>query len=222
MPSACLAAGSSGLLSSRFCNRLVRVNGIPRALHGWSQPQRRPGGFHGPVDHSKQLGREGVQVHFVAEAGAEGLDRPGRVVATPVEAPVHGGLDAAAGRSEHCCRGQGRGSDQPARRVRTGAGHQHEQQRSGHIAQPEGRGEQPVDQGAVDDPVDVVQPVLQHRDRDGQQQSKCGRIVEHVQPGHSLLGQQPRGVSNDQNHRLEPVKQPSVGDPLQLLALLTP
>src|SRR5918997_5643152 len=64
------------------------MNGMPRALHGWSQPQRRPGGFHGPVDHSKKLGREGVQVHFVAEAGAEGLDRPGRVVATPVEAPV--------------------------------------------------------------------------------------------------------------------------------------
>jgi hypothetical protein len=49
----------------------------------------------------EQLGRQRVQVELLAQARAEGLDGPGRVVAAPVEASVHGVLDAAAGRLEH-------------------------------------------------------------------------------------------------------------------------
>jgi hypothetical protein len=52
------------------------------------------------VGHGEQLGRQGVQVDPLAQAGAEGGDRPGGVVAVPVEAAVDRGLDAAAGRLE--------------------------------------------------------------------------------------------------------------------------
>jgi hypothetical protein len=38
------------------------------------------------VGHGEQLGRQGVQVDPLAQAGAEGGDRPGGVVAVPVEA----------------------------------------------------------------------------------------------------------------------------------------
>jgi hypothetical protein len=59
------------------------------------------------VDHGQQLGPQGVQVDLVPQAGAEGGDGLGGVVAAPVEAAVHGGLDAAAGRLEQRRHGQG-------------------------------------------------------------------------------------------------------------------
>ena len=49
-----------------------------------SQPQRRPSGLHGLVDHGPELGRERVQVDLVAQAGAEGGDGLGGVVAAAV------------------------------------------------------------------------------------------------------------------------------------------
>ena len=78
------------------------------------QPQRRLGRLHGLVDHGAQLGREGGQIDVVAEAGAERLDGPGRVVVSPVEAPVHRLLDAATSRLEHRGHGQGGGGDDQA------------------------------------------------------------------------------------------------------------
>src|SRR4029450_5905027 len=72
-----------------------------------SQPERRLGRLHGLVDYGQQIGGQGGQVDLVTQAGAEGLDDPGRVVAAAVEAPVHGLLDAAAGRLEGGGYGQG-------------------------------------------------------------------------------------------------------------------
>jgi hypothetical protein len=111
------------------------------------------------IDHGQQLDRERVQVHLLAQPRAEGFHSPSGVVAAPVEAPIHRGLDAAPGRPEDRGRGQGGAGDQPARRARADTGHQQEQQRSSRIAQAEDCGEQPIDQGAVDDPVDLVQPI---------------------------------------------------------------
>ena len=62
-----------------------------------------------------QLGRQGVEVDLVAEAGVERLDRAGGVVAAPVEAPVHGLLDAAADRLEQGGHRQGGGGHCQAR-----------------------------------------------------------------------------------------------------------
>jgi hypothetical protein len=65
--------------------------------------------LHSLVDHGQQLGVQHVQVHLVTQAGPEGLDDPGRVVAAAVEPPFHRGLDAAAGRLEQRGHGQGGG-----------------------------------------------------------------------------------------------------------------
>jgi hypothetical protein len=52
------------------------------------QQRRRRGRLHGLVDHRQQLGPQHVQVHLIAQASAERLDSPGRIVAAAVEAPV--------------------------------------------------------------------------------------------------------------------------------------
>jgi hypothetical protein len=56
--------------------------------------------LHRLVGYGEQLSGEGVEVDLVAQAGAVGLDGLGRAVLAPVEAPVDGLLDAAAGRLE--------------------------------------------------------------------------------------------------------------------------
>jgi hypothetical protein len=86
-------------------------------VRGGSKPQRDPGRFHGLVNDRQQLGREGVEVDLVAQAGRERLDGLGRVVAAPVEAPVNRPLNATAGRLEQRSGGQGGASDRPARRL---------------------------------------------------------------------------------------------------------
>jgi hypothetical protein len=58
---------------------------------------------------AEQLSRQVVQVHLLAQLTAERLDGGGGVVAAPVEAPVHGLLDTAAGRLEQRGDHQGRG-----------------------------------------------------------------------------------------------------------------
>jgi hypothetical protein len=75
--------------------RLTCRFGCYRAWRG-PQPQRRGSGLHGLVDHGLQLGRQGVQVDLLAEAGAERFDRAGGVVAVAVEASIHNSLDTAA------------------------------------------------------------------------------------------------------------------------------
>src|SRR5215204_602791 len=69
----------------------VRSPSLPLA-----QPQRCRGRLHGVVDHAQQLAGQGVQVDLVTQAGAEGGDRLGGVVAAAVEAAVHHRLDPAA------------------------------------------------------------------------------------------------------------------------------
>jgi hypothetical protein len=83
-------------------------------------------------------------------------------------------------------RGEGGGGDLPARRVRAGSGDQDEQQRSGRIAQAQDGGEQPVDQGPVDQPVDVPQPEAEDADaQSGQlqgrpQELEVGSVGRHL------------------------------------------
>jgi hypothetical protein len=55
----------------------------------------------------------------MTKPGAERLDGPDRVIATPVEPPVHHLLDTAAGRLKQRRHGQGRAGYRPARRIVT-------------------------------------------------------------------------------------------------------
>jgi len=83
-------------------------------LYQWTEPRGGRRWLHRLVDHRHQLGRERVQVDLIAQAGAEHLDRVGRIVFAAVEAPVNERLDAAAGRLEQGRHRQGRGGHDQA------------------------------------------------------------------------------------------------------------
>jgi hypothetical protein len=65
--------------------------------------------LHGLVDYGQQLDGEGVEVDLLAQMLVEHCDLLGGVVVAAVEPPVHGLLDAAAGRPDRRGRGQGGG-----------------------------------------------------------------------------------------------------------------
>jgi hypothetical protein len=114
---------------------------------------------------------------LVAEARAEPLDSPGRVVLTPVEAQVDRLLDAATGRLEQGGNGQGRRGHGPARRPPADpAGQLSQGKDQPGVDGTEQQGEHPVDQGPVDQPVDVPQP--EPEDADAQPGQLQGRPQE--------------------------------------------
>jgi hypothetical protein len=77
--------------------------------HAWAvEATARVGWLHRLIHHGQQLCRERVQIDLLAQPGAKCLDRLGGVVAAPVEATIHRGLDAAAGWLEQRRHGQGR------------------------------------------------------------------------------------------------------------------
>ncbi|HEX6151412.1 hypothetical protein [Nocardioides sp.] len=102
----------------------------------------------------------------MAQLGGEGVKRGGRVVPASVEASVDGVLDAPPCRPEQRRRRQRGGGD---RHVGTGAdrarGELEEQDRD-EVHGTEDDREPSVDEGPVQDPIDLVQPVLQDRDGD--------------------------------------------------------
>jgi hypothetical protein len=69
----------------------------------------RPGSAPWSGNDRDELGHEGIEVDLVAQAGAERLDGLGGVVAAPVEALIHGALDATAGRLQQRSHGEGGG-----------------------------------------------------------------------------------------------------------------
>jgi hypothetical protein len=64
-------------------------------------PQRRLAGLDCLLDHHQQLRRQLIQVDLPLQPIAEPRDGLGGVVAAPVEAALHRGLDTAAGRLDH-------------------------------------------------------------------------------------------------------------------------
>jgi hypothetical protein len=173
----------------------------------------RPGRLHRLVHHGEQLGRQGVQINLVAEADAEGLHRRGRVVPAAVKAPVDHCLRAASGRLEQGRHDQGRPSHHPARRV---AAHPAEQlPQHQHRAAVDGAqegAERAVDQRAVDQPVDVVQPEAQDRDACSDRDQGDDQPIEH---GNQAAVRE-QDVAQQQKHEHQ---RGGVGEPLELLAL---
>jgi hypothetical protein len=58
------------------------------------------GGLHGLVNDGQQLAGQGIQVDLLPQPDAEVIDRGRRVVAAPVETPIHRLLDTVAGSSQ--------------------------------------------------------------------------------------------------------------------------
>ena len=77
----------------------------------WTQPQRDVCGLHRLLHDSQQLLAQLVQVHFLAQGGAEGCHRLGGIIFAAVEAPINDPLDTLAQRSEQGCAGQGGDDD---------------------------------------------------------------------------------------------------------------
>src|SRR6266511_6009820 len=122
----------------------------------WAQPQRGRGRLHRVADHREQVVPELGQVDLVAKPGAEGLKGAGRVVAPPVEPPVDERLDAPAGRAEQRRDDERRArDDHRVRRSREGT----EPDRQPRVDASQHHREEDVNEGAVDDTVDVVQAV---------------------------------------------------------------
>jgi hypothetical protein len=132
---------------------------------------------------------------------------------TAVEAPVHDRLDATAGRLEQRGHRQGGAGHRPARRIPAHPTEQlaQDQDRAGVDAGQQG-GEQPVDQGAVDQPVDLVEAVPQDRDPDGSWDQRKEDEEQHI-------AQEPVRL-RDQAHAEERCRhRGGVGEPLELLSL---
>jgi hypothetical protein len=125
------------------------------------------------IDHGQQLTGQGVQVNLVSEPRAEGLDRLGRVVAAAVKASVDGLLDASA---------QGRNRAAATRVAPATASFGFpdadkqlpKRQDRASITQAQDRGQACIHHGAVDQPVDVAQPVAQDR-----QTHRCRKPCHH-------------------------------------------
>jgi len=114
---------------------------------GGAQPQRRLGRLHGLVHDGEQLGGQSLEVDLLAQAGAEGGDGHGRVVAAAVEATVDHLLDAAAGRLEHRGERQGR----PGHQAGVLAEELAEAEDHDGVAPAEQHGQRAVGQRAADD-----------------------------------------------------------------------
>ena len=137
------------------------------------------GGLQRGLDHGGQVGADGIQVDRVLEPGGERGDRLVRVIPGPVEAPVHPVLNSPPHGVEQGGGGQG------------GGGHRHRavdpehlggQQDQARVDPDQQAGDDRVGQGPGDDPVDVVQPVAQDGDADGQRDQRDGpgayRVLE--------------------------------------------
>jgi hypothetical protein len=135
-----------------------------------------------------------------------------------VKAPVDHGLDAAASRLEGGGDCQGGAGHHPTRRLLSDpAEHLPEHQHRASVDGAEQGGEQPEDQGAVDEPVDVVQVVAQDRDPDRRRDQPHGEHREE-QPHRA---RQPLPQAEEIKERPRPDgQQRGIGEPLQLLTLL--
>src|SRR5215211_1678832 len=156
------------------------------------QPQRDVRGLHRLPYHPHQILLQRLEVRLVPQLDGEGFQGLPGVVLAAVEAAVNEGLDAPTHRVEE-------------RRYREGGDH-HGQLRllllSGEEAEnclyrrhaPEVDGEKrrrkrPVDEGAVDDDVYVVEPIAKngypHGDRNGRYQQEKNRVPDPLEPeGH--------------------------------------
>ena len=159
------------------------------------QPPGDPAGHRSLLSHSetwagwtvsattpRRSAAERLEVELVAQPPAERLERPRRVVAAAVEAPVHDRLDARPRRAEQRRHRERRGRDREAGLADREPDQQHEPE----VRAAERRGQRAVDQRAPDHQVDVVEPVAQDRD--------AGR---HRQRGEGEQADQEGGVGDD-------------------------
>src|SRR5215218_3936157 len=133
------------------------------ALGTVAQPERQMHRLHRLGEHAEQLAVQAVDVHLVAQMGGEALERERGVVLVPVEAPVDHPLDPSARGPEQGRDRERRSGDCEARVLSQRVDDQLQHEDGQQVGGAEQRGEPAVDERAVDDDVDVVEPVAQDR-----------------------------------------------------------
>ena len=148
-----------------------------------------------------------------SEVLQEALDAAQPLISRPIEAPVHGHLKPRAEWPE----GQRHRERRRRGRYRGPTADRHAQrQRDGGEGGGEPRGQRCVDQRAVDQPIDLVQPVAHHRDRNrgrdrDQRKHDRGSGGLAVVPGDGDLDEADADRAGDQNRGID--------EPSQLQAL---
>src|SRR6266566_668708 len=125
-------------------------------LLGWSQPERDMGGLHRFFNHRYQFLSQPLQVYLIAQGSAEGSKGTGGIVLPTVEAPIDDLLNAMAQRLEQGGDHKSRGDNGDVRCL-TDESAQHKLQRDdeSNIEQGQRGCQCAVDQGAVDDDIDI-------------------------------------------------------------------
>jgi DNA-binding SARP family transcriptional activator/tetratricopeptide (TPR) repeat protein len=138
------------------------LRGRIQVAHGpmvsFAEPHRHVSRLKSGMDHSGQIGPDGVGIHRVLQAGRERLHHPLGVVASPVEPPVHAVLHPPPDGIEQRRRHQRGGRDRHRRAEPQDLGGQQHQP---GVQPDQQAGDDRVGQRPGDDPVDLIQPVLQ-------------------------------------------------------------
>ena len=160
-----------------------------------------------------QLVGERLEVQLVAQPAAERLQRLCGVVAAAVEAPVDGRLDRARAGPNSAATASVETATASPERPDGEADQQHEHQ----VGRAERRGQPAVDQRAVDDDVNVVEPVAQDRDAGGDRQPQHGDHARELTTVSLHRSSRTRDGDRDRYRH----DRPGQGEPLHLLAPLT-
>ena len=153
-------------------DRRARTPVVGQRLDEMAEPVRVDAGLGQPEEHLgagivERDGEHGADLLGLGAAGADVLEEvahePDALEAGAREAPVDQPLEPVAQRPERERRGQ-RADRDGERRV---AGQEPDEQRAGRVRARQQRGQQPVDEGAVEQAVDRVEAVPGDGDRDG-------------------------------------------------------
>src|SRR6266568_1730741 len=142
---------------------------------GLAQPQRDKSRLHRLLHDGQQLLAQLLQVHFLAQGGAESCHRLGSVIFAAIEAPVNDPLDTTAERLEQQGDSQRGEDDGHAAVIADDATQQRGKANDeAHVDRRQDDCQRAIHQRAIDERINVPQPIPQHgetkRERDQEQQ----------------------------------------------------
>ena len=167
--------------------------------------------LHRAVDRPQQLAPHRFEIDRVAQAKREGGDDRLGVVARPVETPVDNPLHAQAQRVEQRGGGQGRRGDADGRGERQHVGRQGDD--ADEHPNQQARQDR-VRERAADQPVDLVQPVLE--DPDADRNGERGNCQDGDLP-YGVIDERRALRAEDRDDRPHDARGRSADQPLQLL-----
>src|SRR5437868_5056892 len=176
------------------------------------EPEAHMGGTDGRADRGRELGTHRIEIHLAGETRREGVERAAGVVARAVEPEVDRGLDAPEDGLEQREAQERRYGDGELGSTgeRTQRGLQDDD--AGEERDRDRRGRRAIHERPIDENVDVVQVIAEHRERDGERHD-LKRTDEEELPDLALLLQaSARREAQDEDADAE-------GEGLHLLAL---